>query len=501
MKNGVFKKKSSKEKMVLIASLCIAAAITAGSTFAWFTSKDEVTNRLSASANYGTEWAEDFTPPEEWLPGQEINKDAGIVNTGNIDSFVRAWIEGEMNVVRQKAISTTTFSGDTALFDTSDLKAVADTSLSEAGLKKLSADGKTYYKLLNTTERANSQINGSNNNVDDNDYDEVKAVQAGGWLAFASTGAAFNFKPEQEYKYTNTSNNVVVAPAETTISSSSIKNTWTSGSGLAIDSDTFVPTTAGLYIFRRNINGSLTAAGDYDYEYSGYYFDGTDYYALKNTTGNTKHSDYTIDISKLTITYDQTGTAAFPVTSVVPNGVELFEAERANIKNTDLSWKYTAPDSTNGTQGKLTATYANGSNPLSIDVALSNLYGSTTIDGKDFISDNTSESWTVLGATSDAAADDVAATFYYNNDLEAGDTTAKLIDSVTLSSNTVKEAYIAFDFDLNLFLESVQVTVDNAGNETVTSALSEFASGNAPTKIANVTNGGTAPEAGALGWS
>ena len=47
------KKQSAKQKKILVASILLAATITAGSTFAWFTSKDEVTNRLSASAEYG----------------------------------------------------------------------------------------------------------------------------------------------------------------------------------------------------------------------------------------------------------------------------------------------------------------------------------------------------------------------------------------------------------------------------------------------------------------
>lgn len=67
------KKKSSREKRVLIASLLVAAVMVGGSTIAWFTSKDEVTNRLSASANYGVSIAEDFQPPEDWVPGQTIN--------------------------------------------------------------------------------------------------------------------------------------------------------------------------------------------------------------------------------------------------------------------------------------------------------------------------------------------------------------------------------------------------------------------------------------------
>lgn len=500
---------SKRRRRVLGASCILAALIIAGSSFAWFTSKDEVTNRLSASSNYGVAFAEDFTPPENWLPGQEVNKDVGVVNTGNVDAYVRAWLEGEMNIVKEKSESTTKFTGNSPTFTTTALKDVADPSLTAAGLKKLSADGATYYKLLSTTERANSAINGTNAAVNDYDYSEVKAVQAGGWLAFASTDAAFTFSPEQEYEYVNTSDQNVVAAAETPIASGSIKNTWTAGVGLAIDSDTFTPTAPGLYIFRRNVNENATTAGNYDYEYSGYYYDGTNYYALKNKTDfdlddNDTYSDFAIDTDKLNISYDKTGTAAFPVISVVPNGVELYEAERINVKNTNLTWKYTAPNTTDGTQGKMSATYGTGDTAIVVDVALSNIKGATAIAGTDYVSTDTSESWTVLGATSDDTADDQKATFYYNNDVEEGDTTKNLVDSVTLSSDTKKQAYVAFDFDLNLKLESVQVTVDNTGNETVEAAQAEFAGGKAPTKIKatdGVTDGGTPPEAGALTWT
>lgn len=65
------KKKTAREKRVLVASLLVAAVMVGGSTFAWFTSKDEVTNRLSASAQYDVSIAEDFQPPEDWVPGQD----------------------------------------------------------------------------------------------------------------------------------------------------------------------------------------------------------------------------------------------------------------------------------------------------------------------------------------------------------------------------------------------------------------------------------------------
>ncbi|MEE3403872.1 MAG: hypothetical protein VZR73_07295, partial [Acutalibacteraceae bacterium] len=56
----------------------------ARTTFAWFTSKDEVTNRLSANADYGVKIVESFAPPMNWLPGQEVNKDVYATNTGSI---------------------------------------------------------------------------------------------------------------------------------------------------------------------------------------------------------------------------------------------------------------------------------------------------------------------------------------------------------------------------------------------------------------------------------
>jgi len=93
------KTKTSKEKRVLIASLVVAAVMVGGSTFAWFTSKDEVTNRLSAKAEYNTSIVEDFTPPQDWLPGQEINKDVSIVNTGNIDALVGIQLSGKYTVI------------------------------------------------------------------------------------------------------------------------------------------------------------------------------------------------------------------------------------------------------------------------------------------------------------------------------------------------------------------------------------------------------------------
>lgn len=84
------------------ASCILAALIIAGSSFAWFTSKDEVSNRLSANADYGVKIVESFAPPMNWLPGQEVNKDVYATNTGNIAAFVKEEVSGVMTVTTEK---------------------------------------------------------------------------------------------------------------------------------------------------------------------------------------------------------------------------------------------------------------------------------------------------------------------------------------------------------------------------------------------------------------
>jgi len=85
--------KSKKRRRVFRASCILAALIIAGSSFAWFTSSDEVTNRLSAQADYGVSIVESFAPTPEWLPGQEVNKDVYATNTGSVSALVKEEID------------------------------------------------------------------------------------------------------------------------------------------------------------------------------------------------------------------------------------------------------------------------------------------------------------------------------------------------------------------------------------------------------------------------
>ena len=83
------KKKTSRQKAALVLSLLLALVIVVGATFAWFTSSDEVTNKLSASNSYGVSITESFTPPDQWIPGESIKKEVSVINTGNIAAFVK----------------------------------------------------------------------------------------------------------------------------------------------------------------------------------------------------------------------------------------------------------------------------------------------------------------------------------------------------------------------------------------------------------------------------
>ena len=95
--------KSKRRRRVLGASCILAALIIAGSSFAWFTSKDEVNNRLSANADYGVSIVESFAPPENWVPGQEVNKDVYAVNTGNVAAFVEETVSGKLTITTEVA--------------------------------------------------------------------------------------------------------------------------------------------------------------------------------------------------------------------------------------------------------------------------------------------------------------------------------------------------------------------------------------------------------------
>ncbi|MCR4794090.1 MAG: BsaA family SipW-dependent biofilm matrix protein [Ruminococcus sp.] len=485
------KKKTSKEKRVLIASLCIAAAIAAGSTFAWFTSKDEVTNRLSASAAYNVSIAEDFQPPEEWVPGQVIEKNVSATNTGNVDAFVRMWMQGEMRVIKEDA-------NGVALDSIGTITDATDENYKKLGFTKY--NGSKYLKTLSKTSNENPDDAQNASSTNTKAYSEVMAMQSGGFLAYAPSDAEYSYTTNQEtvldnyYNGTalisktvpaNTNVEVVASNTADNVTAQTYDGSSTYFKGVAIDSDTFKPKTTGLYLFRRIIDTGT----DDKYEYSGYYYiagsgygDGT-YYALqtgKHATTDTNTSDNTVPTSQITVALDSQSNLVDHITPAC----KLLTVTESKVENSGLNWVYTP-----GTDGKatMTATYNGGTaddttDDIAIDVALVNVDARTTGLNKDDNTKGDTETWKAIGSGA-------LTTFYYNNDLESGDTTSRLIDSVMLNQNTTQKAYYAFDFDLNVFLESVQVTKDETNKELTTPVTPWNASTNGASTPANVNTG------------
>ncbi len=378
---GVFimtnKKKTSRQKRTLIGAVCVAAVIMAGSTFAWFTSQDEVTNRLSASAEYGVAIAESFQPPENWVPGQEINKDAAAVNTGNVDAFVRMWLDGDMRLLNRSASATTganvtDFKKNSGTL--ASLEDVTDPNLTSMGLTKFDDTNKVYYKTLEKTQTLNPGNSGSTDKYGfgtadyDGPYSEVQAMQ-GSRLAYTDADASYAFVLKQEADLsvwlkkdnadaayetvtvpvgtlvivnaavanrtaaTLTSGTFTPVATQTKITPSSGAE-YTSTSTVYVDTlpflanveyETFTPLTDGLYLWLRNEADTEVAVTDL--EFSGYYVDGIDgddetpatgtYYALNTNSAGTNRSDYTVGA----VASDGAVSLANPIKVGLQNGV------------------------------------------------------------------------------------------------------------------------------------------------------------------------------------
>lgn len=568
-KNG---KKTNKEKRVLIGALCVAAVMIAGSTFAWFTSKDEVTNRLSASAEYNVAVAETFQPPENWVPGQEINKDAAAVNTGNVDAFARMWLTGSMRLMNQNkstAVDTAKYASGTF---TAPTTAVTDVNLKNMSLTYQDANG-NYFKTLdkNQTINPNSAVDGNNTGYAaglSGPYSEVQAMQSG-ILAFAPNNAEYSYVLKQETNLkvlvTSTENGnqtteykwvqvpagtlVVAGPRDDTKAATivsgllkpddtSVTVISTSGSSKAytstvyieqqatpattgfipqnIEVESFTPKTPGLYLFLRNEEN----ANQQNPEFSGYFMSGTptttantayenvNFFALNTNSGGSNRSDNTVKgaatgtfnkETPIKVTYDNSSTTTTNnITLVEPQtALELYTAKYDTIIAAKLNWF------TNENKDTIYAVYENSATAntqfddatdIVVEISLANV-------GTD------AEKWTPIGAGTTAATytgltnssgtaisplyDASKLTYYYNNDVEAGDSSAILVDKVKLYDGVTQKAYLAFDFDLNVNLESVQVTMDENGNEAATAVARGWAATQAGSPAADVNTGAT----------
>jgi predicted ribosomally synthesized peptide with SipW-like signal peptide len=400
------KKQNSKDRRIAIASIIVAGMIVAGSTFAWFTSKDEVTNRLTAHADYGVSIVEDFTPPEDWTPGQEINKDVSAVNTGNVDAFVRLGLLYDAKLkVNGEGVAIPT-----------DASAVDKTSWVELKTKAVAAAAQ------------------GDGNAVDGTANEVTLLQAGGTLV-VKAGAVVTPTDTQDVR----SGDDVTDPAQVDYSGA----------------NQFKPDGTGLYLFQRTIYEDPNTA---TVKYSGYYYDATEqkYYALVTEPGTV----YTANVASDAFTVDATGKVT--MTNNALENVELATTKVVTIKNNDadpaFDIKWMKDATTDAAADKSDAkiirlTYAGDNAGATLDDVI--------IDIK--LADDWANNWAYKAATSskvDATND--TGYFFYKKTLAPGATTEKLVDSVTLNKDVTQEAYKDLTFDLSVVLDSIQITPDEA---------------------------------------
>ena len=92
-------RKPKNKKVVLLAASALALTATIAATFAWFTGKDSVKNSLYSRPGFDgmVKIVENFDPPGDpedpenpgWVPGANVTKEVGAVNTGDLSAFVR----------------------------------------------------------------------------------------------------------------------------------------------------------------------------------------------------------------------------------------------------------------------------------------------------------------------------------------------------------------------------------------------------------------------------
>lgn len=101
----------SKKKISLIIATGVLVTALVGGSLAWFTSKEEVTNKFATGSikHRIIENFEEVGAAEEFLPGDEVNKDVCIENTGKSDALLRVrikpeWKDNENNVLKSEFI-------------------------------------------------------------------------------------------------------------------------------------------------------------------------------------------------------------------------------------------------------------------------------------------------------------------------------------------------------------------------------------------------------------
>jgi len=501
--------KKKRERRVLIGAMIVAGVITAGSTFAWFTSKDEVTNRLSANATYNVAIGETFQPPENWAPGQTVDKDTYAVNTGNVGALARMWVNGSLRTMNHNASGGINYSDGFTLTGLTD---VLNSNLLAAGFTKMDDSGK-YYRTLNTAQTLGTDYQTTNQQGFPDTIgaalSEVQAMQSG-ILAYAPDDAEYTFVTNQpttlkifakkegaataSYQDVLVPKGVLVHVGAATTTAAEIDENGVITYGatekaktllgeegttayntvyveaqavsatdlfqpVSVEYETFTPLSDGLYLFLRNevLDDDPNSRNP---EFSGYYKQTDTYYALESDKENNR-SEFTVPRSAVTVTYGGNSNNEADDFTVVPTtSLKLYSADYTALDADNMKY-YTNND------GSVVYIVYDADDDDTFDPA-DDIYVEVNMDTNKWQPIGIGGDETFTGI-SDIKKDAANLTYYYKGVVEPGKTSEKCVDSVKLGELTTGEAFLAMDFDLNVLLESIQITTDDTGKETVPS--------------------------------
>lgn len=158
------KKLLKNKKFVTVSSIGLAFIMILSATFAWFTAQDSVTNKFKTGGiptDTVKVW-EIFKEPEEWKPGEKVQKDVGVANLGKEAVFVRASFKeaidklkadgNQLKVELEDSLQTTGFIPVPVNdMSTADGWALAD--VAGYSVDGLNADDKLYVKEITSDSK------------------------------------------------------------------------------------------------------------------------------------------------------------------------------------------------------------------------------------------------------------------------------------------------------------------------------------------------------------
>ncbi len=136
-----------KKRWAGLGAGVLALAVAAG-TFAYYTNTQNIDNQMK-TLSYGSTLREEFTPSNNWQPGQEANKVVSVKNTGDYDLVVRVklsetWTRSE----EEEAFKTIDSTAGASKITTTKQESATDglTANDDTVVTKTMDDG-TYWTL------------------------------------------------------------------------------------------------------------------------------------------------------------------------------------------------------------------------------------------------------------------------------------------------------------------------------------------------------------------